>query len=76
MKDMVQGARIFIIGLKGKVVMDFRSKESLRNNHCYLGLRLTVDTALIPLCHTCFSEENQVQTYIHARIKFHTYSDI
>jgi hypothetical protein len=40
MKDMVQGERIFIIGLKGKVVMDFRSKESLRNNHCYLGLRL------------------------------------
>jgi hypothetical protein len=26
-------------------------------------------------CHTCFSEENQVQTYMHARIKFHAYSD-
>jgi amino acid permease len=28
------------------------------------------------LCHTYFSKENQVQTYMHARIKFHTYSDI
>jgi hypothetical protein len=28
------------------------------------------------LCHTCFSEENKVQTYMHARIKFHAYSDI
>jgi hypothetical protein len=27
-------------------------------------------------CHTRFSEENQVQTYMHARIKFHAYSDI
>jgi hypothetical protein len=27
-------------------------------------------------CHTCFFEENQVQTYMHARIKFHAYSDI
>jgi hypothetical protein len=25
-------------------------------------------------CHTCFSIENQVQTYMHARIKFHAYS--
>jgi hypothetical protein len=25
-------------------------------------------------CHTCFSEENQVQTYMHARIKCHAYS--
>jgi hypothetical protein len=76
MKDMVQGARIFIIEVKGKVVMNFRSKETLRNDHCYLGLRPTVDTTLIPLCHTCFSKENQVQTYMHVRIKFHAYSDI
>jgi hypothetical protein len=27
-------------------------------------------------CHTRFSEGNQVQTYMHARIKFHAYSDI
>jgi hypothetical protein len=27
-------------------------------------------------CHTRFSEENQVQNYMHARIKFHAYSDI
>jgi hypothetical protein len=56
--------------------MNFRSKETLRNDHYYLGSRPTVDTALIPLCHTCFSKENQVQTYMHVRIKFHAYSDI
>jgi hypothetical protein len=27
-----------------------------------------------PSCHTCFSKENQVQTYMHARINFHAYS--
>jgi hypothetical protein len=27
-------------------------------------------------CHTCFSEENQVHTYMHARIMFDAYSDI
>jgi hypothetical protein len=27
-------------------------------------------------CHTRFSEENQVLSYMYARIKFHTYSDI
>jgi hypothetical protein len=27
-------------------------------------------------CHTYFSKENQVLTYMHARIKFHAYSDI
>jgi hypothetical protein len=27
-------------------------------------------------CHTCFSKENQVQTYMHVKIKFHPYSDI
>jgi hypothetical protein len=31
---------------------------------------------LQPLCHTRLSEENQVQAYMHARIKFHAYSDI
>jgi hypothetical protein len=25
-------------------------------------------------CHTCFSKESQVQTYMHARINFHAYS--
>jgi hypothetical protein len=56
--------------------MNFISKETLRNDHYYLGSRPTVDTALIPLCHTRFSEVNQVHTYMHARIKFHAYSDI
>jgi hypothetical protein len=26
--------------------------------------------------HTCFSKENQVQAYMHARIMFHAYRDI
>jgi hypothetical protein len=26
------------------------------------------------VCHTCFSKENQVQTYMHVRINFHAYS--
>jgi hypothetical protein len=30
----------------------------------------------VAICHTRLSEENQVQTYMHARIKFHAYSDI
>jgi hypothetical protein len=76
MKGRVQDARIFITELKRKVVMNFRSKENLRNDHYYLGSCPTVDKALIPLCHTCFSKENQVQTYMHARIMFHAYRDI
>jgi hypothetical protein len=28
------------------------------------------------VCHTRFSEGNQVHTYMHAMIKFHAYSDI
>jgi hypothetical protein len=28
------------------------------------------------VCHTRLSEENQVHTYMHARIKFHAHSDI
>jgi hypothetical protein len=48
----------------------------VKDNHFYLGLHPTVDIALIPLCHTLFSEENQMLNYMYARIKFHTYSDI
>ena len=51
-KENGQGVRIFIREVKDKVRMDFRSKETLGNDHCYLGLRPTVDTTLIPLCHT------------------------
>jgi hypothetical protein len=43
------------------------AKELLENSSCELFLLH---------CHTCFSKENQVQTYMHARIKFHAYSDI
>jgi hypothetical protein len=30
----------------------------------------------VDIFHTRLSEENQVQAYMHARIKFHAYSDI
>jgi hypothetical protein len=30
---------------------------------------------MVRKCHTRLSEENQVHTYMHARIKFHAYSD-
>jgi hypothetical protein len=30
----------------------------------------------VPMCHTCFSKENQVHNSMHASIKFHAYSDI
>jgi hypothetical protein len=39
-------------------------------------LALTPTTEERGSCHTCFSKENQVQTYMHARIEFHAYSDI
>jgi hypothetical protein len=46
--------------INGKVGIILRVKQTLGSDHLYLGLRPTVDTALIPLCHTRFSEENQV----------------
>jgi hypothetical protein len=61
---------------QGKGKMGLYIKRDLRKHSLLIGLRLTVDTALIPLCHTCFSKENQVHNYMHARIKFHAYSDI
>jgi hypothetical protein len=44
----------------------------------YLCINFTVIYPQQPLglCHTRLSEENQVQAYMHARIKFHAYSDI
>ena len=36
-------------GVKEQVGIDLISKETLEHGHCYLGLRPTVDTALIPL---------------------------
>jgi hypothetical protein len=39
--------------------------------------RMTPSASRMPLgCHTRLSEENQVHTYMHARITFHAYSDI
>jgi hypothetical protein len=50
--------------IKGKVEIIFR----VESKHFYLGLRPTVDIALIPLCHTRFSEEKPSATYMYARI--------
>ena len=36
-------------GVKEQAGIDLISKETLEHDHCYLGLRPTVDTALIPL---------------------------
>jgi hypothetical protein len=49
-------------------------------NLAEIGRPFKIKTSTIRMvqhsCHTCFSKENQVQTYMHARIKFHAYSDI
>jgi hypothetical protein len=37
---------------------------------------ISVGNLIFFFCHTRFSEGNQVHTYMHARIKFHAYSDI
>jgi hypothetical protein len=42
---------------------------------CVIRLLLLLNI-LQRLCHTQLSEENQVQTCMHARIKFHAYCDI
>jgi hypothetical protein len=75
-EEIGQRMRIIIEKVKVKVGLIFRVKQTLGSDYFYLGLRPTVDIALIPLCHTRFSEENQVLNYMYARIKFHTYSDI
>jgi len=35
--------------VKEQAGIDLKSKETLEHGHCYLGLRPTVDTVLIPL---------------------------
>jgi hypothetical protein len=39
-------------------------------------MRQVAQEVQVVQCHTRLSEENQVHTYMHARIKFHAYSDI
>jgi hypothetical protein len=48
-------------------------KRVLNLNHFYLRLRPTVSIALIPLCHTRFSEENQMHPICVLGSQFHTY---
>ena len=56
--------------------MTFRLRKALESDHCYLGSCPTVDTTLIPLCHTWFLKKNRMHNYMYDRIKFHTYSDV
>jgi hypothetical protein len=46
------------------------------NTQLFSGLRAASRGSIQEeeLCHTCFSKENQVQAYMHARINFHAYS--
>jgi hypothetical protein len=48
-------------------------KRVLILNHFYLRLCPTVSIALIPLCHTHFSEENRIYLICVPGSKFHTY---
>jgi hypothetical protein len=48
-------------------------KRVLTLNHFYLRLRPTISIALIPLCHTHFSEENRMHLICVSGLKFHTY---
>jgi hypothetical protein len=50
-----------------------RKKKGHGRRSCH---RRGAEEVAVAVCHTCFSKENQVQTYMHARIKFHAYSDI
>ena len=52
-------------GVKEQAGIDLISKETLQHGHCYIGLRPTVDTALIPLL-----------SHPVLITKFHTYRDI
>jgi hypothetical protein len=56
-------------------VIDFKLHCTFGQGHGDLQLQSAEEHMLI-MCHTWFSKENQVQTYMHARIKFHAYSDI
>jgi hypothetical protein len=48
-------------------------KRVLNFDHFYMRLRPTVSIALIPLCHTRFSEENRMHLICVPGSQFHTY---
>ena len=65
-----------IQGYNSKIVSadkDWR-EEVLKLDQFYLGLRPTVDMALIPLCNTRFIKEHKPSNHIRARIKSHVYT--
>jgi hypothetical protein len=62
---------------RGGVVDDERCDEPRDVPKQPEARRRKIDSALTRArCHTQLSEENQVHTYMHARIMFHAYSDI
>ena len=67
---------MFTKEVKGKVGIVFVTKYILESDHCYLGLRPTVDTALILLLSHPVLRINRMHSYMYAKIKFHTYRDI
>jgi hypothetical protein len=59
-EEIGQRMRTFINKVKDKVGIIFRVKQTSGSNHFYLGLRPTVDIALIPLLSHPVSKTNQV----------------
>ena len=55
---------------------DFMLNQTLENDHCYIDLRPTVDTSMIPHLSYPVLRTNRMHNYVYAMIKFHTYSDI
>jgi hypothetical protein len=53
------------------MVQSIQNKAPNLSSFCFQD-----EIRVLLLCHTRFSEENQVFNYMYARIKFHTYSDI
>jgi hypothetical protein len=69
-EEIGQRIRTFIKKVKDKVGIVFRVKQTLGSNHFYLGLRPTVDIALIPLLSHPVFKTNQVLPICMPRSSF------
>jgi hypothetical protein len=70
-----QRIKTFIRDIKDRAEIVFEVKQIFRKQS-YLGLPPTVDTALIPLCHTCFSKKTKCLLYVCQDQISYIYSDI
>ena len=63
-------------GYNSKIVSADKTEreEGLKLDQFYLGFRLTVDIALIPLCNTRFIKGHKSSNNICARIKSNVYT--